>query len=188
MHRHGARQLRVVASGHGGRAVLRASRRRPQPAEIRRVGKGRVAAVDVPRTRGQRALDRVPTLESVDAIVACRRRCMGSPGRCVESRRSRDVHRRDRRIRIGPFARLGSTTRPPWVISTRPLATNRRAAMRAGSISTRQSSAATCRAASDGQIDASRERAASNWRIACSSSSSVAVARVRRHASEQYFT
>jgi beta-glucosidase len=44
---------------------------------------------------------------------------------------------------IGPFARLGSTTRPPWVICTSPRSTSRRAAIRAGSINSRQLSPPT---------------------------------------------
>jgi len=74
------------------------------------------------------------------------------------------------------------------VISTTPRATSRRAAMRAGSIKVCQFSPPTRRAASDGQIDASRARWASNPRIAASSASSVVVVRARRQASEQYFT
>ena len=91
-------------------------------------------------------------------------------------------------MRIGPFARLGSTTFPPWVISTTPRATRRRAAMRAGSIKVCQFSPPTRRAASDGQIDASRARLSSSASIAASSASSVVVVRARRQASEQYFT
>ena len=71
-----------------------------------------------------------------------------------------------RRTRIAPRAVAGSTTRPPWVTSTSPDATSRRAAARAGSISARQSSPPTARAASDGQIVATSARCSSSARIA----------------------
>jgi hypothetical protein len=74
------------------------------------------------------------------------------------------------------------------VTSTSPRATNRRAAIRAGSIKARHCSPPTRRAASDGQIDASLARESSNWSIARSSGSSLESPRERRQASEQYFT
>ena len=75
------------------------------------------------------------------------------------------------RTRIGPLKLLGSMTCPPWVISARPIATRRRAAIRAGSISSDQSSEPTARAASDGHTEALGDRPsskdskeASSWR------------------------
>jgi beta-glucosidase len=59
---------------------------------------------------------------------------VGDSGCDVEPRHSHVAHRRNRRMRIGPFARLGSTTFPPWVICTFPFATSLRAAIRVGSI------------------------------------------------------
>ena len=91
-------------------------------------------------------------------------------------------------MRIGPFARLGSTTRPPCVISTSPRATNLRAAIRAGSINGCHFSPPTCRAASDGQIVAARSRELSIASIAFSSAVSLAVSRAVRQLSEQYLT
>jgi len=84
---------------------------------------------------------------------------------------------RTRRIRIGPRAVEGSTTRPPCVISTTPLATSRLAADRAGSINARHSSPPTARAASLGQIVAPALRASSSVRTACSSARSVSLTR-----------
>ena len=55
--------------------------------------------------------------------------------------------------RMGPLAVLGSTVRPPCFISIKPRETNLRAAIRVRSISDRQPSSRTARAASDGQID-----------------------------------
>ena len=76
---------------------------------------------------------------------------------------SRSVRPQARRIRIGPLAVDGSTTRPPWVIWTSPRSTSRRAARRAGSISSRQASrhSPRPRAASDGQMVARPARWAS---------------------------
>ena len=65
------------------------------------------------------------------------------------------------RTRIGPLNLLGSMTCPPWVISARPMATRRRAAIRAGSISSDQSSEPTARAASDGHTEALGDRPSS---------------------------
>ena len=94
-----------------------------------------------------------------------------------------------RRIRIGPRTRdASSTTFPPCVISTRPAAASRRAAARAGSISSRQPSGETARAASLGQIDASAARAESSSTIAVSSRPSIGRFAFRRQASEQYRT
>ena len=85
-------------------------------------------------------------------------------------------HAHTRRTRIAPRAVEGSTTVPPWVISTSPAATRRRAARRAGSICSRQaSSPATARAASEGQIVFPRPRESSSRRIAASSARSVSV-------------
>jgi len=52
-------------------------------------------------------------------------------------------------------------TCPPWVISARPMATRRRAAIRAGSISLDHSSEPTARAASDGHTEALGDRPSS---------------------------
>ena len=89
------------------------------------------------------------------------------------------------RIRIGPEAVEGSTTRPLWVITTWPSATIRRAARRAGSMSSRQPSAETARAASEGQIVAPERRAPSSSVITCSSCRSSALTPRRRQASLQ---
>ena len=57
------------------------------------------------------------------------------------------------RIRMGPRqVASGSRTSPPWVISTSPALASSRAASRASSIRSRQSSPPTARAASDGQM------------------------------------
>lgn len=105
-----------------------------------------------------------------------------------------------RRMRIGPFAVDGSTTCPPCTMTTSPEATSRRAARRAGSISGRQASspalsgslpagdvrsAATWRAASEGQTVAVRARASRSSRTTASSRRSVAVTPCRRQASLQ---
>ena len=84
------------------------------------------------------------------------------------------------RSRIAPRAVEGSTTCPPWVISSAPCATSRRAAARAGSIRSRHPSGATSRAASDGQMVAPRARADSSSRIARSSRSPSAPGRCWR--------
>jgi len=94
MHRHGARQLRVVASGHGGRSVLRASRWRPQPRR------------DSPGGRRQ----------------SCRRRRSGnSRSTCPGPRSDGGIRRRDRGMsppahgkfrslhRVSTFARRSSS-------------------------------------------------------------------------------
>ena len=52
----------------------------------------------------------------------------GALSRCANGGSHRGL-----RTRIGPLNLLGSTTCPPWVISARPLATRRRAAIRAAS-------------------------------------------------------
>ena len=94
-----------------------------------------------------------------------------------------------RRILIGPLAVDGSTTLPPWVTSTSPAATSRRAARRAGSIRGRQSSSslpgATARAASLGQMVAPRSRCSSSSRMVASRASSVRLTPRRRQESEQ---
>lgn len=94
-----------------------------------------------------------------------------------------------RRMRMGPLAVDGSTTRPPCVNSTCPAATSLRPARRAGSISARHdcssSDEPTKRAASLGQILLPGERAASSWTIAASSRSSTLLILRRRQASEQ---
>jgi hypothetical protein len=91
------------------------------------------------------------------------------------------------RTRIGPFAVDGSTTRPPCVTSANPSATSRRAAMRAFSISGRQSSK-SARTTSDGQIVAVVVRAISIARIASSMRRSSGEIRPERHASLHHFT
>jgi streptomycin 6-kinase len=90
-----------------------------------------------------------------------------------------------RQIRIGPRAVDKSTTRPCWVICTCPLATRRRAARRAGSISSRQPSPPTARAASEGQMVAVAVRSASSSRMDCSSRRSGSSTPCRRQATEQ---
>ena len=82
--------------------------------------------------------------------------------------------RRTKRTRIGPRAVDASTTLPCCVISTSPAATSRRAAARVRSISGRQPSGLTRRAASDGQIVFPAPRSASSPRTASSSSRSSA--------------
>ncbi|VXC01708.1 hypothetical protein CURTO8I2_60034 [Curtobacterium sp. 8I-2] len=94
---------------------------------------------------------------------------------------------RGRRMRIGPLAVDGSTTDPPWVISTSPRATMRRAARRAGSISGRQSSGSSERATSDGQMLEVRARAASSSSMRCSRARSVSSRPCRRQAPEHHF-
>ncbi|CAD6009315.1 protein of unknown function [Agreia sp. COWG] len=107
---------------------------------------------------------------------------------------------------MGPRAVDGSTTRPFCTMSTRPRATSRRAARRAGSEScaavgseplavapsAREPPAgadeATARAASIVSTAFELGFAASSSRMTCSSLRSVAVTLRRRHASEQYFT
>lgn len=90
-------------------------------------------------------------------------------------------------MRIGPLAVDGSTTDPPWVISTSPRATMRRAARRAGSISGRQSSGSSERATSDGQMLEVRARAASSSSMRCSRARSVSSRPCRRQAPEHHF-
>ena len=77
------------------------------------------------------------------------------PNHCHSCSTSRP-HGPLRRIRMGPVHDDGSTTRPPWVISTSPAATRRRAAARAGSIRSCLPSGSTDRAASPGQMVAPR--------------------------------
>ena len=92
-------------------------------------------------------------------------------------------------MRIGPATFDASpTARPPCVISASPRTASRRAAARAASISGRQSSAETARAASLGQIVAPARRAPSSMTIARSSCSSTLPIDLCRHASEQYRT
>ncbi len=95
-------------------------------------------------------------------------------------------------MRIGPFARDGSTARPPCEISTKPFATNRLAALRVRSISGFQLSGETARAASEGQMVVARPewatRDLSRVRMASARASSRSLGLVRRQASEQYFT
>ena len=112
-----------------------AARSRRSRDAIGRLGQAHADIQFCQRTRDRRPVDCVSTLESTTPCVAHCRWQVGDIGCCIECRRASTTHRRDRRIRIGPFARLGSTTRPPWVICTSPLATRRRAAIRAGSIS-----------------------------------------------------
>ncbi len=77
-------------------------------------------------------------------------------------------HPSARRTLMGPFAEAGSTTFPPWVITTSPDTTRRRAARRAGSIRSRQPSSETARAASETQIVFPASRAASSSRMRAS--------------------
>lgn len=90
---------------------------------------------------------------------------------------------------MGPLAVDGSTTLPPWVMSTRPWAISRLAARRAGSIrSVHPSSPATARAASEGQIVAPAPRWSSSPMIAASNAASVAVTLRVRHAALHHRT
>ena len=77
---------------------------------------------------------------------------------------------------------------PALPICTSPRATSRRAAMRAGSMSSRQPSGSMRRAASDGQMVAVRARAVSSSRIAVSSAVSASRSPRRRHPVLQYRT
>jgi hypothetical protein len=90
-----------------------------------------------------------------------------------------------RRNRIGPRARDGSTTTPPWVISILPAPTRRRAACRVRSMCAASTSSNTIRQASDGQIVALRARAASSETSVVSSwastESSVIALQAREH-------
>lgn len=88
------------------------------------------------------------------------------------------------RTRIGPLNLLGSTTCPPCVISARPAATKRRAAIRARSISSDQSSAPTARAASDGHTEALVDRPSSRDSKEASSCRSASLRPCLRHRSE----
>lgn len=103
-----------------------------------------------------------------------------------------------RRTRIGPFAEEGSTGLPFCVISASPAATSRRAAMRAGSMSSRQCStprapscspaSATARAASLGQMVLPGPRSRRSRSVACSSWRSRSRTPARWHALEQNLT
>ncbi len=93
-----------------------------------------------------------------------------------------------RRILIGPLAVDGSTARPRWVMTTSSAATSRRAARRAGSISSLHRSGSTSLAASLGHIVAPPARRWSRARIAVSRAVSTGRIFRCRHASEQYLT
>lgn len=93
-----------------------------------------------------------------------------------------------RRNRIGPLAVEGSTTLPPCVICSSPRATMRRAARRAGSMSSCQLSPPIALAASEGQMVASFARWPRSVTMVSSSLRSVASTPCRRQASEQYLT
>ena len=97
-----------------------------------------------------------------------------------------------RRIRIGPLAVDGSTTRPCCVILTSPEATSLRAAILAGSMRLRQAASdsvpPTTLAASEGQMVSPFRRCARSPWITASSSRSTGLILRFRHASEQYRT
>jgi hypothetical protein len=103
----------------------------------------------------------------------------------IEDAIPKSIAQRLRRMRIGPLAVEGSTTRPRCVISTSPEATSRLAARLAGSMRSRHPSSDTARAASEGQIVAVAAREARRLRMVCSSAESIAVILRRRQASLQ---
>lgn len=84
--------------------------------------------------------------------------------------RGRPLRDGRRRILIGPRADAASTTSPRCMMSTSPWASSRRAASRTGSMSSRQASPPTARAASEGQIVDVGARCESRSRIARSTS------------------
>ena len=90
-----------------------------------------------------------------------------------------------RRMRIDPLAVDGSTTRPCWVMTTRPSLIRRRAAARTGSIRCCQLFGLTRRAASEGQMVALAGRKSSRTRIASVRVASVADTFRDRQRSEQ---
>ncbi len=107
----------------------------------------------------------------------------GALSRCANGGSHRGL-----RTRIGPLNLLGSTTCPPWVISARPVATRRRAAIRAGSISSDQSSAPTARAASEGHTEALVDRPSSRDSREASSCRSTSLRPCLRQLSEHQRT
>ena len=94
------------------------------------------------------------------------------PGTSALLRHEGCTHERLRRTRNGPLHDDGSTTRPPWVISTSPEATKRRAPLRAGSIRLRHPSGSTDLAASLGQMVAPRALASRSDRMDTSNATS----------------
>ena len=111
--------------------------------------------------------------------------CSGQRG---ERSRCAGGSHRGLRTRIGPLNLLGSTTCPPCVISARPVATSRRAAIRAGSINLDQSSAPTARAASDGHTEALVDRPSSSDSNEASSCRSMSLRPCLRQLSEHQRT
>ena len=153
------RAARRRARPRGSRG--RAGRRRRRGRRARRAGAAGERASRPSRRRAAgrtRAEPVMPLAPTTRALAAGGGRCRWI--RC--SHRSMPTHvaadsvfpHRGRRMRIGPLAVDGSTTVPPWVISTSPRATIRRAARRAGSISGPPVVAGRASARSLGRADA----------------------------------